>query len=237
MKPYQGILALVSYLALQFIVLARISMDYYEAISAIIASIVFGWLLHKKRMLPMSSRDLKGSQLLFCLGIGFGLSLFFKISILFSVLSDAPTYRQTPATPFSLAVSLVTATVLIPIVEELLFRGILFGAFSRAIPYKAAIVLSTVLFTLVHPMVSWPSIFVIGTLFAWFYWRTNNLAVPMVIHGAINFGSLLATPLYMLLTAHRTIGVIVCLLVVLLGVLITYLSAKRFLQKHDALPA
>ena len=37
MKPYQGILALVSYLALQFIVLARISMDYYEAISAIIA--------------------------------------------------------------------------------------------------------------------------------------------------------------------------------------------------------
>ena len=71
MKPYQGILAFIGYLVLQIIVSARISMDYCEVISGIIALIAFGWLLHKKKMLPMSSRDLKGSRLLFCLGIGF----------------------------------------------------------------------------------------------------------------------------------------------------------------------
>ena len=38
-----------------------------------------------------------------------------------------------------------------------------------------------------------------------------------------------------LLTFHFL--VVVCLFVVLLGVLITYLSVKKFLQKHDALPA
>ena len=81
MKPYQGILAFIGYLVLQIIVSARISMDYCEVISGIIALIAFGWLLHKKKMLPMSSRDLKGSRLFFCLGIGFGLALVSKTAI------------------------------------------------------------------------------------------------------------------------------------------------------------
>ena len=127
--------------------------------------------------------------------------------------------------------------MLIPIVEELLFRAILFGSFARSFSYKAAILLSTVPFTLGHFTVSWPTVFVIGTLLAWIYWRTDNLAVPMVIHCTINFCSLLSAPLYTLLITHRAIGVTVCLLMFLLGIGITYLCTKKFLQKHDALPA
>ena len=69
MKPYQGILALIGYLVLQILVARFISVEYYEPIAGIIALIVLGCLLHKKRMLHLSSRDLKGSQLLFCVGI------------------------------------------------------------------------------------------------------------------------------------------------------------------------
>ena len=112
----------------------------------------------------------------------------------------------------------------------------LFGSFSRFISYPKAIVFSATFFLFGHTKVSWPAVFVIGILLAWIYWRTDNLAVTMVIHGTTNFGSLLATPLYILLTTHRTIGVIVCLFVVFLGILITYLSTKMFLKKHDALP-
>ena len=118
-----------------------------------------------------------------------------------------------------------------------MFRGILFGSFCRAFSYKIAIVLSAVLFMLVHSMVSWPSVFVIGVLLAWLYWQTDNLAVTMVIHGTVNFGSLLAIPLYILLTTNRTLGIMAGLLMVLLGIGITYLCIKKFLQKHDALPA
>ena len=85
--------------------------------------------------------------------------------------------------------------------------------------------------------ISWPSVFLIGILLAWIYWRTDNLAVTMVIHVTINLGTFLSMPLYALLTTHRTIGVIVCLFVVFLGIGITYLCTKKFLQKHDALPA
>ena len=237
MKPYQGILALIAYLVLQILVARFISVEYYEPIAGIIALIVFGWLLHKKRMLHLSSRDLKGSQLLFCVGIGLGLALISKIAILFGVLSQAPVSEQPLPNPFFWMEFVATKVVLIPVVEELLYRGILFGSFARSFSYKIAIVLSAVLFMLSHLMVSWPSVFVIGILLAWLYWRTDNLTVTMVIHGTINLGTFLSAPLYALLTTHRTIGVIVCLFVVFLGVGITYLCIKKFLQKHDGLPA
>lgn len=237
MKSYQGILAFIGYFLLLFMVFAFVSMDYYEVIAGVIALIAFGWLLHKKQMLHMSSRDLKGSQLLFCLGIGLGLALISKMAIVLGVLSQEPITEQNVPDPFFWAVSLATTVVLIPIVEELLFRGILFGSFCRAFSYKIAIVLSAVLFMLVHSMVSWPSVFVIGVLLAWLYWQTDNLAVTMVIHGTVNFGSLLAIPLYILLTTNRTLGIMAGLLMVLLGIGITYLCIKKFLQKHDALPA
>ena len=234
MKPYQAILALIGYYLLQIIVATYISMDYYTVISFLIALIAFGWLLHKKQMLHMSSQDLKGSQLLFCFGISFGLALISKVSIVLGVLSGEPIPEMLLPDGF---LWIPTVVVLGPVVEELVYRRILFGSFSRAFSYKAAIVLSTVLFWPGHNLVSGLSVFVIGVLLAWLYWRTDNLAVTMVIHGTINLGTFLSMPLYALLTTHRALGVIVCLFVVFLGILITHLSTKMFLKKHDALPA
>ena len=205
MKPYQGILAFISYFLLQLMVYFYISETYYTVIAGTIAVIVFAFMLYRKQMLHMSSRDLKGSQLLFCLGIGFGMSLFFKISILITVLSGEPIPELSVPDGF---LWMATSVLLLPVVEELLVRGMLFGSFSRFISYPKAIVFSATFFLFGHTM----------------------------IHGTTNFGSLLATPLYILLTTHRTIGVIVCLFVVFLGILITYLSTKMFLKKHDALP-
>ena len=88
-----------------------------------------------------------------------------------------------------------------------------------------------------HQTLSWPTVFVVGVLLAWLYWRTDNLAVTMVIHCTINLGTFLSMPLYALLTTNRTLGIMTGLLMVLLGVGITYLCTKKFLQMHDALPA
>lgn len=237
MKPYQGILAFISYCVLQLIVSSLISLENYEVISGIIALVAFGWLLHKKRMLHMSSRDLKGSQLFFCLGIGLGLALISKIAIVLGVLSQEPVPEQTTVTLFYWIQYMATRIVLIPVVEELLFRGILFGSFASSFSYKIAMVLSAAIFALLHLTISWPSVFLIGILLAWIYWRTDNLAVTMVIHGTINLGTFLSMPILALLAVNRTLGIMAALLMVLLGIGITCLSTKMFLQKHDALPA
>ena len=233
MKPYQGILALIGYLVLQILVARFISVEYYEPIAGVIALIVLGWLLHKKRMLHLSSRDLKGSQLLFCVGIGLGLALISKMAIVFGVLSQEPVSEQTTVTLFYWIQYMVTRSVLIPVVEELLFRGILFGSFASSFSYKIAMVLSAAIFTLGHYSISWPSVFIIGVLLAWIYWRTDNLAVTMVIHCTINLGTFLSKPILALLSVNQTLGIMAALLMVLLGIGITYLSTKIFLKKHD----
>ena len=234
MKPYQAILALICYYVLQIIIAPSISKDYYMVVSFVIALVAFGWLLHKKQMLPLSSRDLKGAQLFFCLGIGLGLALFSKLSVVLGVLNGAPIFEMLLPDGF---LWIPTVVVLGPVAEELVYRGILFGSFSRSFSYKIAILLSTALFLPGHNLISGLSVFVVGVLLAWIYWRTDNLAVTMVIHCTINLGTFLSMPLYALLAANRTLGVMVCLLMVLLGVGITYLCTKKFLQMHDALPA
>ena len=55
MKPYQGMLAWISYLLLQ-VVLYSFTGPYYTVIAGIIALIVLPFLLHKKQMLHLSSR-------------------------------------------------------------------------------------------------------------------------------------------------------------------------------------
>ena len=238
MKPYQGILALISYIVLQLMVSGLISVEHYEAIAGVIALFVFGWLLHKKRMLHLSSRDLKGSQLLFCVGIGLGLALISKLTFVVGALTQPSVLEQSSAASPALWVEYIaTKVVLIPIVEELLFRGILFGSFASSFSYKIAMVLSAAIFALGHYSVSWPLVLLIGTMLAWIYWRTDNLAATMVIHCTINFFSLLSLPLYALLTVNRTLGIMAALAMFLVGIPITCLSTKKFLQKHDALPA
>ena len=238
MKLYQGILALISYALLRFIVFNWVSREYYDTISGIIALLVFGWLLHKKHLLHLSSRDLKGSQLLFCLGIGFGLALISKLTFVVGALTQPSVLEQSSAASPALWVEYIaTKVVLIPIVEELLFRGILFGSFASSFSYKIAMVLSAAIFALGHYSVSWPLVLLIGTMLAWIYWRTDNLAATMVIHCTINFFSLLSLPLYALLTVNRTLGIMAALAMFLVGIPITCLSTKKFLQKHDALPA
>ena len=238
MKPYQGILALISYLGLQFMAAYLISVEHYEAIAGVIALFVFGWLLHKKRLLHLSSRDLKGSQLLSCIGIGLGLALISKLTFVVGVLTQPAAPEQSSAASPALWVEYIaTKAVLIPIVEELLFRGILFGSFASSFSYKIAMVLSAAIFALGHYSVSWPMVLLIGTMLAWIYWRTDNLAATMVIHGTVNFVALLSVPLYALLAVNRTFGIMAGLAMFLAGIPITCLSTKMFLQKHDALPA
>lgn len=239
MKPYHGILALISYLVLQFLAAGLISVEHYEPIAGVIALFVFGWLLRKKRMLHLSSRDLKGSLLLSCVGIGIGLALLSKLTFVVGVLTQPVVPEQSSAASpaFLWVESIATKAVLIPIVEELLFRGILFGSFASSFSYKLAIPLSAAIFALVHYTVSWPMVFLTGTMLAWIYWRTGSLAAPMVIHCTVNFFALLSLPLYALLAVNRTLGILAALGLFLAGIPVTCLSTKRFLQKHDALPA
>jgi len=78
-----------------------------------------------------------------------------------------------------------------PIVEELFFRGFLFGGLAGRLGTPVAIALSGVVFALVHAgsldaLLVLPAIGAIGALFAWAYWYTRSLYASIGAHFIFN---------------------------------------------------
>ncbi len=86
-----------------------------------------------------------------------------------------------------LAVALV-----IPCVEEILFRGLLFGAFQKVWGVTGAIVASSVLFVLIHlQLIGFLVLLLLGLILAWARLRTSSLGLPIALHAFNNSIALL----------------------------------------------
>ena len=74
-----------------------------------------------------------------------------------------------------------------PLLEEPLFRGVIFGGFSRIMPVWLAIALSGFLFAFVHVnAATLIPLWFLGIAFAWLYVRTGTLLAPMAAHFTFN---------------------------------------------------
>ena len=83
--------------------------------------------------------------------------------------------------------ALAGATIVVaPLVEEYLFRGLLFRAMQREWPLWAAAALSAGFFAVMHPFAAWPPVFVLGIASAWLFARSGNLLPSMILHATYN---------------------------------------------------
>ena len=74
-----------------------------------------------------------------------------------------------------------------PLLEEPLFRGIIFGGLSKILPVWAAMALSGFLFAFVHVnAATMIPLWFLGIAFAWLYARTGTLLAPMAVHFTFN---------------------------------------------------
>jgi len=110
----------------------------------------------------------------------------------------------------------VTAVIIVPLLEEMLFRGLLqtairsyFEAFrSLLVPQETpdekrtidrngawpAIVISSVFFTMTHVNTGhWPALFVLGVCMGYAYEKSGSLFRPIFIHSFFNAISIIAT--------------------------------------------
>jgi membrane protease YdiL (CAAX protease family) len=84
------------------------------------------------------------------------------------------------------------ATVTAPIVEEVIYRGLLYSAFQRVAGALPAILIVTGLFTAVHVPQYWPSFSTIGLLLllslilTFIRFKTGNLLPCIVLHTIFN---------------------------------------------------
>lgn len=74
-----------------------------------------------------------------------------------------------------------------PLVEEPLFRGVVFRGLASAVPAWAAVAVSGFLFALVHVnAATFLPLWYLGAAFAWLYRRTGTILAPMALHALFN---------------------------------------------------
>jgi len=120
---------------------------------------------------------------------GFGMVAFFAFVVLFAVGINGLTVIQAhlPGKPSEIILFFVIGGMVGPIAEEIFFRGILYG-FLRRWGVVVALVLSTLIFVLTHPINHGVPVnqVVGGVVFAVAYEVEGSLMAPITIHALGN---------------------------------------------------
>lgn len=92
----------------------------------------------------------------------------------------------------SFGLTFVLTVVLAPIVEEVIFRGVLLGAIAKRFGVIAGILVSSLLFTLVHlDPLQMLSAFPLGVYLAIMYYKTGSIYPGIILHASWNLFILL----------------------------------------------
>ncbi len=99
-----------------------------------------------------------------------------------------------PRTPTNIAAGLFAIAIAAPLVEELLFRGLLQNALARRMPIWGAIILSSLIFAAVHLQpYAIPGLMSLSIAFGYLYHRTGSLRMNILLHMANNAFALMLT--------------------------------------------
>lgn len=108
-------------------------------------------------------------------GVQNGIDAIVKIGSLYGRLYEA--------SPALLVVAMIQPVLITPLAEELIFRGSLLGWLRGRWGVKVAILGSSLIFALYHPMaILWPLAFVFGLAAGWIRVKTGSLTPFLVMH-------------------------------------------------------
>lgn len=170
------------------------------AVSACITSLVLFWFYRKDQsrrgIRPAVSLRLKG-----CMGyivlLGSGLCVVCNYLIeRLGLVSLSPAYERTAVSLYSppFAVQILAAGIIIPFVEELIFRGFIFATFRDRFPFWISALCSALLFGLYHGNLPQGVYgFFIGLALAWLYQEFESLLAPYLFHVSANILSVCLT--------------------------------------------
>jgi membrane protease YdiL (CAAX protease family) len=92
-------------------------------------------------------------------------------------------FIQTNGGVLQMEIFLLLALLVGPIMEEIVFRGYFQSSLAKKIPAWAAILLTSIVFTVGHsPIILWPMYFLFSVTWGWIYLRTGSLKMAILIH-------------------------------------------------------
>ncbi len=127
-----------------------------------------------------------------------GITASLAVSVLLSLIPFPEwaweVYRESVGEPLSQTdfVTVASVVLMAPILEEILFRGILMKQLSRFMPSVLALFLSAALFGLAHwNLIQSTYAFLCGALMGFIYLRYRSIASSMLFHFGFNITSIL----------------------------------------------
>ncbi|PIF02392.1 MAG: hypothetical protein CR996_00490 [Draconibacterium sp.] len=132
---------------------------------------------------------------------------------------------------------LVKVCLIAPVVEELIFRGLILQGFRRNYSPAVAVIMSALLFALFH-LNPWqfPATFVLGLLLGWITIRTKSIFLAILGHSINNFLVLLNITFFSQIQSHAIYMMekeklhLLSVLVVLLSLIVIYFTTKNWFK-------
>lgn len=131
------------------------------------------------------------------IGLGIGVSGYVIVTLLVLLASalfgefappNQPVLEQSLTGPLATAFGVLVAVLLAPVVEEFVFRGVLFQALRQRIGLWPAIGISSIVFGLLHLLAPLYAVVltILGFWLAAAFHRTGSIVVPIVGHATFN---------------------------------------------------
>jgi membrane protease YdiL (CAAX protease family) len=170
---------------------------YVSILSALVVGLVSWYKLNWRLMFQDSDPSdylpsVKLTAFVFVFSIAAAYALFYPLSFLFPDfvqvwLIELPPLIKSAQGEFAILanlLNLITLVVLAPIIEEFTFRGILLHRWTQKWSMNSAILISSLLFGIVHtdPI----GAFVFGVAMCIIYLKTQTLVVPIICHALNN---------------------------------------------------
>ncbi len=161
---------------------------FYSVIMAL--TIAFG--LNKRKDFSFSWASFPPSLLI--IAFAFVMSFHFVIEPLSSFIPAPENLNQIISDMIQMPIlAFVTIVVLAPLLEELLFRGIILDGYLKNYSPVNSILISAFLFALIHGnLAQGIGAFVMGIVMGLLYWRTKSLLLCIALHFTNNLTAFLA---------------------------------------------
>lgn len=163
-------------------------------IITIITFIIFGFIFYKIYQKYYNTYNqkfgIKSIGFLIILGIALNLSYNLIMGVLNSIVHFTNNYD---AINISMALYIVCTGILGPILEEFLFRGIVFNKLKTFNKQMKAILITTITFAIFHSNpIQMLYAFCLGFILIYVYEKYKNLAAPILVHIASNIMNIFA---------------------------------------------
>ncbi len=130
----------------------------------------------------------------------------------------------------TIVIAIIMVAIVAPIIEEVLFRGIILRGMLNRYEDRNAIIISAILFSLSHlNFLQIPNAFLLGLILAYVFYKTRALWICMILHGIANIVGFIP---YEVNNPTGKVAVVIALIIV--GIII-FIKALNNIKEYNKL--